>query len=124
MTLLRRDDSPQRMASRQHDAAMIYFRRRCLRSGRWQLFPLHQRAAARRAPVRLRVLSQYRVAKRTDPFHEPSLPNLTSPAHELRDVNLSDRPSYFYTRYIRQILPAAMEFLSSHTPQFRLPTAG
>ena len=109
MNLLRRDDSTQRMPSRQHDPAMIHFRRRCLPSGSAQCGPLDQRPAARRTPVRLRVLTEHRMAMCTDPFHELSLSNgpllQRAFARKTQIANIIVRVCFFYTSYIRESSP-------------------
>lgn len=65
--LLRRNDPAQRMPPRQHNAPMIHLGRRSRHLLR--LGPLRQRPAARRAPVRRRLLSQHRMTLTANPFH-------------------------------------------------------
>ena len=69
---LRRDDAAQRMAARQHDAAMIHFHH-CVGQSFGQSFSLNQRAAAGRAPVGLRGIGQNGMALAADSLHAKSL---------------------------------------------------
>ena len=67
--LLRRDNPAQRMPPRQHNAAMIHFSRALAAQTFGQDSALDQRAAAGRAPVRLRLFGKHRVALAANPFH-------------------------------------------------------
>src|SRR5208283_4711380 len=66
---LRRDDPAHRVAPRQHNAAMIDFRRRaCLPQG-FRNLPLQQRSSACRAPVAHCFLAHHSVTLAAHPVH-------------------------------------------------------
>ena len=88
---LRGDDSPQRVAARQNNSAVVDLSRK--RAGNLlpgQLWPLGQRAAAGRAPVGGIGAGQHSVAQGTNALHTPSLrevneiePLVPSPENEV-----------------------------------------